>query len=413
MEADNNSAERTFYLRRPLPRSLYIHLPFCIRRCPYCDFFSTVGQENFFPQYQKALLSEVRLVGCEVDFLRGRDPEYNGVETVYFGGGTPSLWSSEHIEQLLESIGTFVGIADGCEITLEANPSSLSFRHLSDLRAAGINRLSIGVQATDDNLLRKIGRLHNRAEAEAALKGVEKAGFVNISIDLITGLPTQTVADIKSTISWLRQFPIRHVSAYSLIIEPGTTFADLYSPGGSLYKELPDPADEREQWYTLREGLKALGFEHYEISNFARPGYRSRHNSAYWSGDMYWGLGAGAHAYYRSRSDTYPQRRANPNDLFLYAEQVERADQISAMGELTEVMGATDIEKEFFLLGLRILDGVDLRNFTERFGREVPANLRLILEKLAGMRLLVEEGSVYRLSLKGEDYANRVFGEFI
>lgn len=413
MEADNNSAERTFYLRRPLPRSLYIHLPFCIRRCPYCDFFSTVGQENFFPQYQKALLSEVRLVGCEVDFLRGRDPEYNGVETVYFGGGTPSLWSSEHIEQLLKSIGTFVGIADGCEITLEANPSSLSFRHLSDLRAAGINRLSIGVQATDDNLLRKIGRLHNRAEAEAALKGAEKAGFANIGIDLMIGLPAQTIADIKSSLAWLREYPIQHVSAYSLIIEPDTPFADLYSPGGSLYWELPDPEDERKQWYTLREGLKAFGFEHYEISNFACPGYRSRHNSAYWSGDMYWGLGAGAHSYYRSRNDICPQRRANLNDLSAYAERVERADQISAMGELTEVMNAADIEKEFFLLGLRILDGVDLRNFTERFGHEVPASIRLILEKLVGIQLLIEEGSVYRLSLKGEDYGNRVFREFI
>ncbi len=345
-------------------RGVYVHLPFCLRKCPYCAFFSVTGADDKMEQYVDRLIKEMKTYPSQA------------VETIYIGGGTPTALPAPLLVRLLEAI-LFHFPCEG-EITIEANPATVSKDTISTLYKAGYNRISIGVQSLCDEELTLLGRLHTAKEAVAAIQDAAAAGFSNISADIIFGLPRQSVLSVKETTEKLISLPITHISTYSLSLEEGTPFCRYAS-------SLPEESVEREMYYTIRDILTANGFVHYEISNFARPGFSAVHNTNYWRSGEYIGLGAGAHGYYEGI------RYANVEDIDEY---IKRANARETEVSLTE----TDKREEYYMLGLRMLEGV-----------KDDGNPKIPLLLDAG--LLAREGERVRLTNRGMDIANFVITE--
>ncbi len=322
---------------------LYIHLPFCRRRCAYCDFCSYVGREDEIPAYVTALCREL----CE----RARPDRV--VDTVYLGGGTPSLLPTAELARLLDAVGAHCRLASGAEITCEANPGTADYEKFSLLKAAGVNRLSLGVQSLSDRALRALGRIHTAKEAVAAYDSARRAGFRNLSLDLMTGLPGETPAELLETLRGVLALAPEHISAYSLILEEGTPLA-----ASPLRHEIPDDdaaADAMEMTAAVLEGA---GSRRYEISNYAREGYESRHNLRYWRGGEYLGLGVGAYSYLDG------VRFGAPRDLdaYLSGKPLPTVDR--------ETLSRDDLERERVLLSLRLAEGIDLAAYRRDFGRD-------------------------------------------
>lgn len=340
---------------------LYVHIPFCVRKCPYCDFYS-VAERSRASEYRTALLRELS------EYPRRFD-------TVFVGGGTPTAMGEE-LALLCRSL------PKAEEFTVEANPGTLSPELLRALRGAGVNRLSIGVQSFNDAELAALGRIHSAAQAEEAFFMAREAGFDNINLDLMLATPGQTAESLGHSLARVRALSPEHVSAYSLIIEEGTPFYEN-TP------DLPDEDEERELYHQAREALEAMGLKQYEISNFARPGRECRHNLKYWSGGEYVGIGAAAASFCGG------ERYKNAPDLELY---------LAGGGRKTEreTVDAGELLREKFWLGLRKTDGV------EYFG-EFPAEV----ERLAAKGLLEMNGNRLRLTRRGLDLANIVFAEFV
>jgi oxygen-independent coproporphyrinogen-3 oxidase len=326
--------------------SLYLHIPFCARRCGYCDFFSRVCA-GVPDDYVRAAAREM---------VRERDfGGAGGLNTVYFGGGTPSLLSPGQLEEFFDSISRFWDLSALREVTLEANPDDLSPAYLSALRGMGFDRLSIGIQSLDDDLLKFMGRRHSAAAAIKAVRDAREAGFDNISTDLIYGIPGLDAKLWAQTLRRTLDLRPEHISAYCLSVEPGTPFA----------RRGVEPADETvasEQYDTLRETLAGAGYERYEISNFALPGHRSRHNSAYWSGAPYLGIGPSAHSYDGERT-----RRWNAPSLEEY---------LAGPRYESEILSDTDLFNELLMTRLRTSDGVNEEELESRFGVEVARHFR-------------------------------------
>ena len=332
---------------------IYIHIPFCNSKCAYCGFYS-LPSLKLKEQFWEALKAEI--VARE-DYLKqrshcGLDPQSPSlkdnplIHTIYFGGGTPSLLSVDEIGDILHLIKDTYAVASNAEITLEANPDTLSLEYLEGLRKTGINRLSIGIQSFFDNDLQYLGRRHNAHHARQCLDWAKQADFNNISLDLIYGLPGQTMEDWKKDVELALSLGIKHLSAYALSYEEGTRLDAMLRQG--LVKE----ADEElslQMYQHLMSATEEAGYLHYEISNFALPGYHSRHNSSYWQGTPYLGLGAGAHSYDGLRS-----RRANLPDVKAY---------IAATGDVpheTETLSDEELYNEFVMTRLRTSNGIPL-----------------------------------------------------
>lgn len=331
--------------------SLYLHIPFCSSKCPYCDFYSLVASQRQVDDY-------VDLLMRNITYLHQHSSDPQAFRTIYFGGGTPSLLSSLQVERILTTINQTLELEDGCEITLEANPGTLKQAKLDGYRRAGINRLSLGIQSLDDRNLRMLGRIHNAEEARQAVTLARRAGFDNLSLDLIFALPGETLSMLSADLDRLLELTPDHVSLYGLTFEEGTDFGEQLKQGALIacHEDL-----YAEQYSFLHERLCDAGYEHYEISNFSRPGLQCRHNQTYWKRETCWAVGVGAHSFH---SRNWGERWAIPRDLKKYRERLTNNENPARLLETFDRMSAA---KEWVYLALRTAAGVDQAAFKRLF----------------------------------------------
>lgn len=347
---------------------VYIHVPFCVKKCAYCSFYSESGAEKFEGAYVKKVVREAE--------------KYNGetADTLYFGGGTPSALSADALIFMLRGIKRFIKFSDDSEITIEANPKTVTEEKLKKLFDAGFNRISFGFQSFSDDELKFLGRIHSADDNKKALAAAHAAGFKNISGDIMTAIPLQTMNSLKKTINTMCALELSHISAYSLSVEKGTPFYEAEL-------SLPDEDTEREMYYTLCDMLENAGYEHYEISNFAKDGAVSRHNTKYWTGEPYIGLGAAAHSYYKN------ERYCNISSIKGYTEKEETE-------EFREYIDENEKKKERVMLGLRLKSGI-------------PYEKNPKTDKFIEQGFMQRCGENVRLTRRGIDISNYIFSELI
>jgi oxygen-independent coproporphyrinogen-3 oxidase len=370
--------------------SLYLHIPFCQRRCTYCDFNTYEGLEPLFAPYVEALAEEVRRTG------RGEP-----AATIFFGGGTPSILPASAIEKLLGACRDAFAVDPSAEISLEANPGTVDAVQLAALRRTGVNRLSFGVQSAHAGELALLGRLHSFPQAAEAVGMARAAGFDNLSLDLIYGLPEQSLADWAATLEAAVELAPDHVSAYCLTLEEGTPLFERVAAGQTPE---PDPDLAAEMYELAGVTLAKAGLRHYEISNWARPGMECRHNLVYWRDGDYLGFGAGAHSHRDGR------RWWNVLAPGEYVARVRGGGSPEAGGERldpAQVMG------EMMMLGLRLHEGVTADVFRAHFGRELAVVYEEELSELVAGGLLEWDGRRARLTARGRLLGNRVFARFL
>lgn len=387
---------------RETPGSAYIHFPFCVRKCLYCDFVSQAGKEEAIPAYIESVRAEIRHTA---DVLSGQSV-LKPLDTVYLGGGTPTLATSGQLAAILQALRDSFGLTDQAEISLEANPGTMSMDECAAIRQAGFNRISIGLQAVQPHLLRTLGRIHLFEDYLDAVRFARQAGFDNIGADIMFGLPGQTLSDVRETLRCVLDSDLEHISYYSLQVEPGTPFHDAYSRGALL---LPDPEIERDMYHTIRDTLSASGRAPYEISSSARPGYACRHHLVYWAGREYYGFGCAAHGYVGG------MRRQNEPDLDAYMNKVEERSASNAFpaAEELERIDREEERKEVMMLGFRLEAGVDSDAFLLRFGVRMEACFGDELRELNQKGLIETRGRRVRLTPSGRDVANQVFMAFV
>jgi len=387
--------------------SLYVHIPFCRSKCAYCDFNSYAGQEALIAAYVSALLQESDAWST---LCTGRT-----VATLYFGGGTPSLLPLAEAERLIEGLRRRFAVAPEAEVSLEANPESVDLAYLRGLRTLGVNRLSLGVQSFDEEELRFLGRIHTAAEAAAAYDAARQAGFENVGLDLIFGLPEQRPSRWRRSLARALRLGPEHLSLYALTVEEGTPLARAMSEGKV---QEPDEDAQAAMYTESEERLEAAGYEHYEISNWARPGRRCRHNLTYWETRPYLGLGAGAHSYLGGcrfantplpkeyieliRASGPPEERAGGLDLSRMP-QVTSLERLDAQTEMADTV----------ILGLRLTEGVALDGLRERFGVGLEERYAQEISELTGLGLLELGGGRLRLTKRGRLLANEAFLRFL
>lgn len=363
--------------------AIYVHIPFCKQKCEYCDFTSFENKEDKVSIYVETLIKEI---------LAYKEKTKNYVVTsVYFGGGTPSFIDVSFIEQIYNSLKENYKFSDNMEITIECNPGTVTLEKLKKYREIGFNRISFGIQTFNDKLLKDIGRVHSVNDAINGFYMARDAGFNNISLDLMFGLPSQTLKDVRETLDKFVELNPEHISTYSLKIEEKTVFGRLYDEGKL---NLPDENEEREMYYLIKEKLRENGYEHYEISNFAKCGFESKHNTAYWERQDYLGFGLGASSCFEE------VRFSNTNDFYEYVKDFE--------GNIKEKepLAKEDIESEKVILGLRMLKGIDKDWICHKEWKES-------VEKLIKAELIINKEGKIKLTDKGLDLANQVFVEFV
>lgn len=373
---------------------LYIHIPFCVRKCAYCDFLSFAAPERAYRDYVEKLIEE--LYGQSASFQ-----DYC-VTSIFLGGGTPSILPAKLVEELFAVLYECFDVAEDAEITIEANPGTLTMEKLETYLQSGINRLSIGLQSSDDEELRTLGRIHCYDDFLKSYQRARQAGFTNISVDLMSALPGQTVQSWKSTLRKIMMLKPEHISAYSLIIEEGTLFYDRYHEDESAF---PDEDADREMYHLTKELLAAQGYERYEISNYAKPGYECRHNTGYWTGVDYLGLGLGASSY------THGFRYHNTTDMKEYL-SLDLRESGAAACDIQE-MSMDEKMEEFMFLGLRMMEGVSGSEFLKRFDQNMWNVYGDVLKKLEKQGLIEVKAPMVRLTEFGIDVSNLVFEEFL
>ena len=375
---------------------LYVHLPFCRQKCFYCDFPSYAGQEGRMAVYVEALLGELAREGAPLRAAWGPP------RTVYLGGGTPTALPPALMERLLAGLREFLAAApDALEFACECNPGTVDAAYLSLLRAGGVNRLSLGVQTFDDALLRRIGRIHTAAQARAAVRQARAAGFRNLSLDLMYGLPGQTLAGLEMSVQQALALAPQHISIYGLQVEEGTAFARAQAAGRLA---LPSDEESEAMYDYMTTALPVAGYARYEISNFARPGFESRHNLGYWQDVPYLGVGAAAHSYLDG------QRYENPRGIEEYLAALRESGR--ARREEEPLTRATSME-EFAFLALRTARGIDRARFAARFGCELASVYADAIARMRARGFLEEDAQGVRLTPLGMKYGNWVFEAFL
>ncbi len=375
---------------------IYIHIPFCRRKCPYCAFVSRPGTDEEIESYGRLLMAEMELACRE-------SPPCSPIDSIYFGGGTPSLLEPARVGAILDMVAGMFRLSDRPEITLETNPGTVDRRKLEGFRMAGANRLSIGVQSFNDTMLATLGRIHTARQAELCVEAARRAGFENIGVDLIHALPDQTTEMWQEELRHALTLSPGHISVYGLTIEESTPFAELYDGAAVSDEDL-----SAEMFEAAHRFLAGAGYEHYEIANYALPGLASRHNSGYWRRDGYLGLGCGAHSFLRTGK--YGVRFGNTPDLDAYVTSIAsgelpRRDEV----ELTR----EDAMAEFMFLGLRMADGVKSGDFEREFGGTLRERYGKVLDELADLGLLTADEGGIRLTLRGMLLSNQVFARFL
>ena len=371
----------------------YIHIPFCKQKCIYCDFISFADRNNLKSKYIEAVLKEI-----------GNWKEYNKnimLDTIYIGGGTPSYIESNDIIKILENLKPIT--LKNAQITIEVNPGTVDYSKLKDYKEAGINRLSIGLQSTKNSLLKSIGRIHNFEEFLDIYKCARKIGFNNINVDLMIGLPDQSIQDIKDSLKTVVELGAEHISVYSLIVEENTRMQELIE-NGTL--KLTEEDTERNMYWYVKNYLELNGYKHYEISNFSKLGFESKHNLNCWSQKEYIGFGLAAHSYIGNK------RFSNIEDLERYIKNIQE-NKFNENIVMQENQTEFEKEKEFMLLGLRKIDGVSIQDFKNKFIENPIFLFKKELNKLTEEKLIIIDEDKIRLTEKGIDLANIVWEEFI
>ena len=377
---------------------LYLHIPFCVRKCNYCDFFSASGTEEEQETYVQAMVREI--LGYQ-----GKFEEYE-VQTIFLGGGTPSLLTPKQTEQIFSALHDTFSISENAEITMEMNPGTVDVEKLRSMKYAGVNRLSIGLQSAQNEELRILGRIHTYEEFLETWKLTEKTGFENRNIDLMSALPGQTMNSWEDTLMKVLSLDPEHISAYSLILEEGTAFHDWYEKGRFDAGAWKLPSEEEE--YTMGERtiqlLSDAGMYRYEISNYAKTGRECLHNLGYWDRVEYLGIGAGA-------SSLIKEKRFNHiRDRKMYIERLQNGEPIITDQEILSVESQME---EFMYLGLRKVKGVSKADFQKYFQRSIDEIYGAVLEKLKKEQLLEEEKDRIWLTHRGMDVSNYVLAEFL
>jgi len=368
---------------------IYVHIPFCVRKCYYCAFNSKVGGAAERAAYVDALIREIN--------LRGDD---SAVETIYFGGGTPTTLELTELEKIIVALRTVFKVDDNAEVTIEANPGTVDATYLRGLKDLGFNRLSLGVQSFNDALLKILGRIH---DSRAAIQTVElaKIFFANVSVDLMYGLPNQTLEDVRRDLEVIGGLDVQHVSLYGLEVEDGTKFFELARAGRLA---LPDDDTCADMYDLITTALPALGFTRYEISNFAREKFFSRHNVGYWTGKLYFGFGAGAHGF------DGKLRTSNVRDVTTYIERLNASLSVSSVEEVVARRAAME---EFCFLGLRMTDGISAQVFAEKFGASIFDVFGDVIAANRRLGLLAVEGEKIFLTARGMALGNEIFADFL
>lgn len=389
---------------------IYIHIPFCIKKCDYCDFLSGPCNQRDMEDYVKCLINEIKYYGDRY----GKKGRNISVESIFFGGGTPSILERGVIARILENIRECYNIVNNAEITVEANPGTLTREKLLSYKEAGVNRLSIGLQSADDKELKGIGRIHTFAQFLDGYTMARECGFENINIDIMSALPYQSKESYKNTLEKVISLKPEHISAYSLILEEGTP---LYERVEKLQQAgedtgLPDEDMEREMYYMTKDILRKNGYRHYEISNYSLEGYECRHNCAYWQREDYLGVGLGA------ASCMDDVRKKNTEDMERYM-KIFRNDHLctdeegACDSEQTDILTKEDAMAEFMFLGLRMVRGISKEKFKECFKEEYDDYYYDITKKLEKQGLLDVDGDRVMLTELGIDVSNMVLAEFI
>ncbi|MCI1721627.1 MAG: radical SAM family heme chaperone HemW [Lachnospiraceae bacterium] len=371
---------------------IYIHIPFCVRKCNYCDFLSFPADDDAKRAYARALVREIRAYGETV-----ADRE---VETVFIGGGTPSVMPADCLADIMKAVTSTFDVRPDAEITMEMNPGT-GGEGLLNFLFSYVNRVSIGLQSADDAELQELGRIHTWQDFLSAYRMLRDAGMKNINVDLISAIPNQTGESWLRTLNCAADLKPEHISAYSLIVEEGTPFGKRKAEG-SL--KLPDEDLERRMYADTEETLALRGYHRYEISNYSLPGCECRHNVRYWTGGDYLGLGLGSsslmnHVRWKNTSDPdeYLRSSANPQELLRDMESLSLKSQI----------------EEFMFLGLRMTEGVTETEFRKRFDMDMNSLYGDVLEKLEYEEMITDEGGRVKLTGRGVDVSNRVLAEFL
>ena len=374
---------------------IYIHIPFCVRKCLYCDFNSACGTKNDIALYQEALLREIRKTKIN-----------QKADTLFFGGGTPSVYPCSYIGELIESVIEKGILSENPEITLEANPGTVTAQKLSDYRKMGINRLSIGLQSAQEGELNLLGRIHDFPQFLQTYEMAREAGFANINVDLMSAIPSQTVSSWQDTLQKVLKLSPEHISAYSLIIEEGTPFERLYGEQGSMRHLLPTEEEEQRMDLLTRQVLTENGYERYEISNFAKPGFECRHNLKYWNRAPYYGFGVSA------ASLVGNLRYTNLSDRGQYCEKAGFSPDIRAV---CQELSIEEEMAEFLFLGLRQTKGISLAEFEKQFQKKPEQLYEEVIGKGVRQGLLLYDAPERRLRLteRGLDVSNVVLAEFL
>lgn len=377
---------------------LYIHIPFCARKCDYCDFLSMSASPLVQQEYVRALLNEIK--------YRSYDCHEYEVTSIFIGGGTPSILKANVIDTILQEVYRYYHIHQEAEISIECNPGTLEREKLVIYKLAGMNRLSIGLQSTNNHELQELGRIHTYEDFLHSYDVARKVGYANINIDLMSGLPLQSLASYETTLKNVLRLKPEHISAYSLIVEPGTPFYQRYAEDearrarGEMPVKLPCEATERQMYQLTKDMLEAGGYVRYEISNYAKPGYECRHNIGYWRRVEYIGLGLGASSLFQ---DT---RYNNTTDIEEYCKgSYPRMDEI--------VLDRKAQMEEFMFLGLRMADGISRQEFLECFGAEIDAPYGDVIEKMVADGYMKREAGRIFFTDAGIDVSNRLLAEFL
>lgn len=397
--------------------SLYIHIPFCVRKCNYCDFLSAPCDEETKQKYVESLCREME--------ERAKEFQDRKVDTVFLGGGTPSILEKKQMEQIMVSLRSSFQILPNAEISMEMNPGTVDRQKLETYKKIGINRLSIGLQSANNEELKILGRIHTWEDFLQTWEMVQEAGFTNVNIDLMSALPGQSLESYEETLRKVLALKPEHISAYSLIVEEGTPFFEWYGEREEEQrgtaaaekilvqssqtmnmemkaKQLPDESTDRKMYEMTKKLLEEQGYYRYEISNYARKGYECKHNIGYWKRKEYLGLGIGAASLIGNR------RWSNASDLQAYLEGEKETEEQT-------ILSVTDQMEEFMFLGLRMMEGVSFVEFEKQFGKTLQEVYGVQIAKLEKQGLLKynQETGRYALTLQGIDVSNQVFVEFI
>ncbi len=379
--------------------SIYIHIPYCLKKCAYCDFYSVPASGGSVPEgeYLRACLEQLRRES-ERNGLKGRD-----LTSIYFGGGTPSILSPDFFKRMLDEIEKTLSVVGDIEISCEVNPATVDEKWFFDVKKIGINRISIGVQSFNSKLLKILGRVHSSEDAMRTIAEAQDVGFKSIGLDLMYGIPSETILELEDDIRTAMTFQPEHISAYQLTVEDDTPLKVAMDRS-----EIKLPSDEAslKQMRIVARMLDRVGWNRYEISNYAKSGFESKHNMNYWNYGEYLGVGAGATSFIRSKGECFGRRYARVRDVKQFIEGIVRFDE-------DEILDVKTAMSEFMFMGLRMIDGVDPDSFKELFGKDLYEVYGETLAKLVDDDLLRKVNSKLCLTPKGIEISNYVFEKFI